>query len=77
MEYSTFFLIQNYLKELIFAQTEDGKTFFLRYYDPRCFQNILQILRADPNSLRYLQKIEGWAFYIEGQYHYIVSDKEI
>lgn len=72
-----FFFIKNYLKELMFVQTEDDNTFFLRYYDPRCFKNILKILKSDANILRYLQKIESWAFYIEGQYHYIVDYKDI
>lgn len=69
-----FLFLKKYLKELLFAENQDGKKYFLRFYDPRCFINMLEIFKADNNIDIYLQKIECWAYYLDGQYYYINKD---
>ena len=69
-----FLVLKKYLKELLFAENQDGKKYFLRFYDPRCFIDMLEIFKADNNIDRYLKKIECWAYYLDSQYYYINKD---
>ena len=71
---ASFFSLQDYLKELLFAENEQGKKYFLRFYDPRCFNNMLELFKADKNISYYLEKIESWAILCDDQYLFFNKD---
>jgi hypothetical protein len=60
------------LQSLLFAQDMDGNMNLLRYYDPRCLENLLELYQQDPDAREALQDITAWAsMQDDGQYRYL------
>lgn len=66
-------LADNILKPLLYGELEDGTQILIRYYDPRCLEGTLNILKENSSSFSKLEHIKAWAFKQDNQYQYLSS----
>lgn len=65
-------LADNILKPLLYGILEDGTETLLRYYDPRCIEGMLEMLKEDESLAKKLANIKAWAFKYNDDYRYLV-----
>ena len=59
------------MKKLLFGEGEDGIKMFLRFYDPRCLEGLLEVYRQDVQASHAIGHIQAWAFVKDDQYQYL------
>ena len=65
--FSSLFL---YLQKWLYAELETGEVVLCRYYDPRCLQGFLEIIRQSEKQL--MDIVAQWAFYAgDDQYTFL------
>lgn len=62
--------LANILKLLQYGELEDGTHVLVRYYDPRCFDELLKVFKTQVKIARKLTHIQGWALKRNNQYQY-------
>jgi hypothetical protein len=59
------------LQQLQFAEREDGRKFFLRYFDARHLKDMLALFKEEQQTRQMLVGIRAWAYPQDGQHHYL------
>lgn len=66
-------LAERTLKPLLYGQLEDQSEVLIRYYDPRCTENLCKLFKEDPTTAKLINQISAWAYQEDGEYRYLIT----
>lgn len=66
-------LAERTLKPLLYGQLEGQSEVLIRYYDPRCTENLCKLFKEDPITAKLISQISAWGYKEHDQYRYLIT----